>query len=265
MASFDKVIPPGQEGKITLSVKTQNMSSGKFSKSASINCNDPKHPKLKIRLKGEIKNYISVKPSSRIYLAGTEGDIISKSVKIIQHEDSPLKITQIESDIDDKINYELKSVVEGKEYELMVKTQKGLQGRSRGKITLTTNSKKKPNLEIRVNTNLRDILTVAPTALFFGNINITPKPGGPPAKLNLTKKITITKEKGDPVKIEKLIPSSDIIHTKIETKEEGKKYVIIVSLDKGKLQKGLIKETLEIHTNYEKRRVVKVNLKGKVI
>ncbi|MBW2182348.1 MAG: DUF1573 domain-containing protein, partial [Deltaproteobacteria bacterium] len=49
MASFDKVIPPGQEGKVTLSVKTKNMS-GKFAKSATIKSNDPKNPKLRIKL-----------------------------------------------------------------------------------------------------------------------------------------------------------------------------------------------------------------------
>ncbi|MCK5423416.1 MAG: DUF1573 domain-containing protein, partial [Deltaproteobacteria bacterium] len=59
MASFDKVISPGQEGKVTLSVKTNNMS-GKFSKSAKISSNDPKSPSLRIRLKGEVGNYISV-------------------------------------------------------------------------------------------------------------------------------------------------------------------------------------------------------------
>ena len=265
MASFDKVIPSGQEGKVTLSVKTKNMS-GKFSKSATIRSNDPKHPSLKIRLKGELKEYISVKPSTRVYLTGFEGDILNKSLKIINNEDSPLKITHLESDIDDKINYALKPVVEGKEYELMVKTIKDLEGRSRGKITLTTNSEKKPKLEMRVSINFKGELMVSPTSLYFGNIAITtPKKGETPPKLKLTKYITVRKERGNPLKIKKIIPSSDFIHTKIETKEEGKRYIVTVSLDKNKLQKGLIKETLEIHTNYKKRPIYKINVKGKAI
>ena len=155
MASFDTVIPPGQEGKVTLSVKTKNMS-GTFAKSATIKSNDPKNPKLRIKLNGEVKKYISVKPSPRLYLTGYEGDSISKSLKIINHQDTPLKLTRIESTIDDKIDYELKPVTEGKEYELMVKVKEGLKGRSNGKITVTTNSEKKPNLEIRVTINFRD-------------------------------------------------------------------------------------------------------------
>ena len=264
MASFDKVISPGQEGKVTLSVRTKSMS-GKFSKSAKISSNDPKSPSIRIKLKGEVRNYISVKPSTRLYLTGIEGDIITKTLKIINNENSPLKITNLESDMDDKISYELKPVAEGKEYELMVKTLKGQDGRSRGKITLTTNNKNKPKLEIRVSINFRGELMVSPTSLYFGNLTITPKPGESPTKLNLKKFITLRKERGDPIKIEKLVPSSDFIQTKIETKEEGKRYIIIVSLDKKKLKKGLLKETLEIHTNYKKKPVIKINIKGKVL
>jgi hypothetical protein len=264
VARFDKVIPPGQEGKVTLSVKTKNMS-GKFAKSATISSNDPKKPTIKIRLKGEVKQYISVKPSPRLYLTGHEGDIITKTLKIINHQDSPLKLTHIESTIDDKIDYQLKHLAEGKEYELTVKTQKGVDGRSRGKITVTTNNEKKPKIEIRVSINLKDELTISPTTLYFGNINIKSKPDKSPARNNLTKYITVKKEKGDPIKIKKIVPGSDLIHTKIETKEEGKRYIIIVTLDKDKLQEGLINDTLEIHTNYKKRPVVKINLKGKVI
>lgn len=265
MANYDKAIPPGQEGKITLSVKTKNFREGKFTKSATISSNDPKHPFSKIKLKGELKKYISVKPSPRLYLSGYEGDILSKSLKIINNEDSPFRITHVESNIDDKIEYELKPIAEGKEYELMVKTLKGLQKRSRGKITLTTNIEKKPKLEINVSINLRDELIISPNTLHFGNIKITPQPEKPPAKLNLTKYLAVRKERGDPIKIEKIIPSSDLVHTRIDTKEEGKRYIITVSLEKNKLKKGLIKETLEIHTNYKKRPVVTIILKGNVI
>ena len=264
MASFDKVIPPGQEGKVTLSVKTKNMS-GKFAKSATIKSNDPKNPKLRIKLKGEVKKYISVKPSNRLYLTGYEGDIISKSLKIINHQESQLKLTNIESTMDDKIEYDLKPIVAGKEFELMVKTNKELKGRSSGKIKITTNSEKKPNLEISVSINFRDELTISPSTLHFGKISITPVSGKPPARLHLTKHLTVSKQRGDPLKIMKVIPGSDFIHAKIETKEEGKRYSIAVTLDKDKLDKGLITETLEIHTNYEKRPVVKISIKGKVI
>lgn len=263
MASFDKAVPPGQEGKITLSVKTDNMS-GKFNKSATIQSNDPKNPTMRIKLSGEIKQYISVTPSSRLYLTGFEGEVITKSVNITNNEDTPLKITKVTSDIDEKVDYELKTLVNEKEYELTVKNAKDLQGISRGTITLTTTSEKKPTLEIKVSINLRGELVVSPTAIYFGNINLTPiEEKAPP--LILTKYVTVTKEKGDPIKIKKVTSSSNLIQTKVETKEEGKRFTITVSLDKDKLKAGAsINESIEIQTNYKKNPKVKVEVKGTV-
>jgi hypothetical protein len=263
VASFDKAVPPGQEGKITLSVKTDNMS-GKFNKSATIPSNDPKNPTMRIKLSGEIKQYIGITPSSRLYLTGFEGEVITKSVTITNNQDTPLKITKVTSDIDDKIDYELKTLVKEKEYELTVKNGKDLQGISRGTITLTTNSEKKPTLEIKVSINLRGELVVSPTAIYFGNINLTSKEEKAPP-LTLTKYVTVTKEKGDPIKIKKVTSSSNLIQTKVETKEEGKRFTITVSLDKDKLKEGsTINENIEIQTNYKKNPKVKVAVKGTV-
>ena len=265
MTSFDKVIPSGQEGKVTLKVKAKQSRGGKLSKSATVHSNDPKNPTLRLTLTGKVKTFISVEPSNRVYLNGYEGDVISKSLKIINQVKSPLKITELKSNIDDKINYELKPVVEGKEFELTVKTLAGLKGRSNGLITLETNIDKKPKIEIRVSVNFKDDLTVSPNVIHFGRIAITTKPGKTPAKLNLKRNITFKKERGDPVKIQKIVPSSDLIKTSIETREEGKLYKISVSLNKEKLQTGKIEETLEIHTDYKKKPVIKISVRGTVI
>jgi hypothetical protein len=106
VASFDKVIPSGQEGKVNLSVKTKNMR-GKFTKSATIRSNDPQHPSYRIKLKGTIKSYITVQPSPRAYLTGFEGDTLSQKLTISTNEAEPLTITNITSTLDDKITYEM--------------------------------------------------------------------------------------------------------------------------------------------------------------
>ena len=47
MADFDKVIPPGQEGKINLEIAGKKVH-GNFSKSATVYTNDPVHAQLTI-------------------------------------------------------------------------------------------------------------------------------------------------------------------------------------------------------------------------
>ena len=264
MASFDKVIPSGQEGKVTLKVKTSSFKEGKFTKSASIFSNDPKNPSLSVKLTGNVKTYITINPP-RVSLSGFEGDALSSILKITNNEETPLKITHQESNIDDKIKYELKPVVEGKEYELTVNTLPALKGSARGTITLTTTSTKKPKLDIMVAINIQDELAVSPNTIHFGTIRLTTKPGEPPAQLNLTKPLTIRKARGEPFAIKKLTPSSDLLQIKQEVQEEGKIYRIYISLNREKLKQGQLDETLEIKTDYKKKPVIKVNVKGNVM
>jgi len=260
VASFDKVIPSGQEGKVNLSVKTKNMR-GKFTKSATIRSNDPQHPSYRIKLKGTIKSYITVQPSPRAYLTGFEGDTLSQKLTISTNEAEALTITNITSTLDDKITYEIKPLQEGKAYELNVTTREDVQGRAIGRITVTTSSKNKPKLDIPVRINFKNELTISPSTLFFGSISLASQT----LESLITKQIRVSKERGEPLAIEKIIPSSDFIQTAIETTEEGKEYRITVTLEKDKLQKGVLKETLEIYTNYLKKPVFTITLKGKII
>ena len=260
MASFDKVIPPGQEGNVNLSVKTKNMR-GTFSKSATIRSNDPDHPTYRIKLKGIIKNYITVQPSPRAYLTGFEGDTLTQTLTISTNEEEPLTITNITSTLDDHIFYEVKPLYEGRSYELTITTREDSEGRSIGTLTVTTNSKNKPKLEIPVRINFKNELTISPSTLFFGSLPLAP---GAQESL-FTKPVRVSKERGEPLVIEKIVPSSDFITTSVETAKEGKRYRITVTLEKDKLRKGLLTETLKIHTNYQKGPVFTITLKGKII
>jgi hypothetical protein len=234
---------------------------GKFSKSATILSNDPEHPSYRIKLKGTIKNYITVQPSPRAYLTGFEGDTLTQTLTISTNEKEPLTITNITSSLDHRITYEIKPLLEGRSYELTVTTRENSQGRSIGTITVTTSSKQKPKLQIPVRINFKNELTISPSTLFFGSLPLASQT----QESLFTKQIRVRKERGEPLAIEKIVPSSDFIQTAIETTEEGKRYRITVTLEKEKLRKGLLKETLEIYTNYQKKPVFTITLKGKII
>jgi len=237
VASFDKAISPGQEGKVTLKVDTKNKR-GRLNQIANIFSNDPQNPKTKIAIMGSIKHYISVTPSTRLLLQGYHGDKIIKKVTITSHEEQPLKITDITSTIDDKIEYDLKPIEKGKEFSFEIKTPLGIKESFKGKVTLKTNSQKKPKLELKE--------------------TIDPK--------SLKRTVTINKVGGNDLILEKIEPSSDWIMTEIETNQKGEKYTIVINLDKNKLLKGKFKEKVKIHTKHKRSsEVTDIILKGKVI
>lgn len=53
MVKFDRLIKPGQKGRITLSLRLSSRS-GPFIKQAVVRTNDPRRPKITLRLKGII-------------------------------------------------------------------------------------------------------------------------------------------------------------------------------------------------------------------
>ncbi|MBW2553293.1 MAG: hypothetical protein JRE20_04080 [Deltaproteobacteria bacterium] len=262
MASFDKAISPGQEGKVTLKVDTKNKR-GRLNQIANIFSNDPQNPKTKIAIMGSIKHYISVTPSTRLLLQGYHGDKIIKKVTITSHEEQPLKITDITSTIDDKIEYDLKPIEKGKEFSFEIKTPLGIKESFKGKVTLKTNSQKKPKLELVVMGKVRSEVKIAPQFLDFGIID-TKKETIDPKSLKRT--VTINKVGGNDLILEKIEPSSDWIMTEIETNQKGEKYTIVINLDKNKLLKGKFKEKVKIHTKHKRSsEVTDIILKGKVI
>ena len=103
MASFDKAIPPGGEGKISLVVRTEGRS-GELLKSARILSNDPLKPSSTIHIKALIKSPIYVSPSS-VYLYGNEGQQISRVISIIAGLDRSLKLTPVDFNLDKFVKY----------------------------------------------------------------------------------------------------------------------------------------------------------------
>jgi hypothetical protein len=117
---------------------------------ATVFSNDPHNPVTKVSTIVSIKPYIDVVPGTRVFLQGSSGEMLTREVTIVSHEDRAVTIKKITSDIDDKIEYRLQTVKAGKEYRLEIKTRSGLTDVFRGKIIMETDSQKKPTLELSV-------------------------------------------------------------------------------------------------------------------
>jgi hypothetical protein len=260
VASFDKAIPPGQEGKVTLKVNTSKRK-GVFSKSAAVISNDPKTPKTNITLRCNVKQYMSITPHNRINILGFEGDKITKEVTITSFEEHPFEITDITSTLDDKIKYKLKTGKKGREYTLKVNNRSTQAGSFNGNIVVKTDSKKKPHIVLKVNGKLRKEVAVRPATLTFGTVD-TAKDNAD-AK-GAARKIQLKDARKKGFTIKKVKPSSSWIKADIEIKKENKHYIINVTLDRNELPKGKFEETIEIYTSYKKKPMV-VKVKGNAV
>ncbi len=146
MAHYDRVIPPGGEGKITLKVRTRGRQ-GKFIKSARVYTNDPtqKIALLKITAFIKVPIYISTR---YVYFHGTEGQSMTRVVQIEAKLDKPLVLTPKEFNLQNYVDYEVKELQEGKKYMVRFKNKPCPATNYRGYLKIGTNYPEKPELTI---------------------------------------------------------------------------------------------------------------------
>ncbi len=175
MASFDKVIPPGQEGKISFEIDGKRIHEA-FSKSASVSTNDPKHPMLTIALAGKVIPYVEIQPSRQIYLSGMYGEKVSKEIVVSSNEKKKnFKITGLSSNIDDKITYSYAPDTEPGRYKITVwKNPKLPTLNTWGNLNIDTNSERSQRTVIQVSVATRGSILCQPSQLNFGAVKFSP-------------------------------------------------------------------------------------------
>jgi hypothetical protein len=147
--SFDKTIPPGGQGNITLTLKPFSVIH-QFKKDTKVRLNDPDQPMLHLVLTGVAQPFIEIQPSHIVRLRGATGDDIRGQVRFVSHLPTPFQITQFRTTIPDKIEVSLKPEVPDKVYVLEVRNKGQQSGAYAGLIELFTTSKERPRLIVRV-------------------------------------------------------------------------------------------------------------------
>jgi hypothetical protein len=147
--SFDKTIPPGGQGNITLTIKPFSVIH-KFKKESKVSLNDPDQPLVLLTLTGVAQPFIEIQPSHIVRLRGAPGDQLQGQVRFTSHLPGPFQITHYRTTIPDKIDVTLKAEVPDKVYVLTVRNKGQQSGSYAGLIELFTTSKQRPRLIVRV-------------------------------------------------------------------------------------------------------------------
>jgi hypothetical protein len=226
VASFDKVILPGQEGKIRFEIEGKQVH-GTFSKSATVQTNDRKHPQLTITLAGKIIPYIEIQPAATVYLSGIYGEKVFKEL-IVKSNDrkKDFKIHGLSSSMDDKITYAYYPDPEPGRYTVVVwKNPKLPTLNSWGSLTIHSNSEKSPEKVIQVSVATRGLIICQPSQVNFGAVRFTPT--GALAQ-PVEKSVEVFKIEGE-FALRNVEFSSTDYTAEMETVEPGKRYRIKVA------------------------------------
>jgi hypothetical protein len=147
---YDRVIPPGGTGQITLEVDTSKVRA-EFQKKAMVWSNDPQRKSVALYLKGAVKPHISLVPGGYLSLQGVKGRVPAEKLDIINNRKQPFKITRIISDLPDNIIWHLKEIKPGYSYTLKIEDISTKAGQYSGHLVVRTDQLQKPQLVIIVN------------------------------------------------------------------------------------------------------------------
>jgi hypothetical protein len=161
VATYDRRIPPGGQGKITLSIRPYSVLH-QFLKQTRVAVNDPSQPEVVFTMKGVVQPIIEIKPSHIIRFRGNYQDELQGQVRFISHLAKPWEIKAYRTNIPDKIEVNLRVEEPGRVYVLEVRNKSREVGHYAGRIDLATTSEKRPRLIVRVFADLYPLSAVSP-------------------------------------------------------------------------------------------------------
>ena len=148
MARFDRTIPPGGEGRITLRINTRRYQ-GAISKSARVYTNDPLKNFEILTINAFVKGPIYI--SNRyVYLTGMYDKKISRTIVIKANEKKPLKLEKSSFDLSKTVAYRIKEVEPGRVFRIHFTSIPGSVRIYRGALKLKTNYPEKPEIIILI-------------------------------------------------------------------------------------------------------------------
>jgi hypothetical protein len=167
VADFDRTIPPGGEGKITLRLNLKGYQ-GNVKKTATVFSNDLQQSRVTLTLQGTVKSLVEVRPSNTITFRGTASQL-QEQIVTLEGASQPFHITKVENNLEGKISYQMETVEEGKQYKLKISNQMK-QGNYAGYIKCSTDLPQKPLVVVRVLGYVEGEIAVRPQTILVGKL-----------------------------------------------------------------------------------------------
>ncbi len=166
-----KVIPPGGTGEIRVTFHTRRFE-GKQEKTITLYSNDPERPKLRLVVRGIIKKDIAVVPSGVNFGKVKKGQAITRHVRVLELSRNRLEIKKV--DYDPRL-FSVKTSrykdENSRGIDIEITLVPGIPaGRLNEVITLHTNLRKRPRIDVPVWADVLGGIHVEPDMLATGKV-----------------------------------------------------------------------------------------------
>lgn len=271
MADYDKVIPPGEEGKIEVKIWGSKIHPGHFRKTYTATTNDPENPKIVLTINGDVMKVLDF--SKQLSKTGfVDEDFKLETIITVLLDDSITIMgyhwSQKNKDsimLEDHIGVEIEEILEppksekGRKYRLKLWKKKELKsGHYMSELVLETNFKGMKEKAVRVRISVTPDVEVHPRAIFMGEMRVAEG-----TSKSFEKTFRVIAARGDSLKVLKVIPDSKEITVNLKELHKGRAYRGTVMVrPNGNV--GPYSGYLTIVTNYPGYEEIKLLVKGTV-
>src|SRR5713226_5771678 len=269
VADYDKVIKPGETGKVTAHVDTTNFS-GPIAKTVTLETNDPSSPTSTLTIHAVVKPYVEAYPAGFVRFNQLLGDVSTQTVTLYSEEDEPFEIKDVQVPGDwVKVTYKKLEDAErvasiGKagqnqyKVDITVGGPDAKIGPMAEKVRIVTNSKHSPEYPISVTGVIRPTYRVEPTMLNFGEVAVSD--AGATRSVLLHSNDLKTPEQFVVTKVESTVPA---ITTAFKPLAQKGDYEVTLQVAKD-AKPGDIDGSVKIYTSDKLNPVVTVPVKATV-
>lgn len=270
VADFDKVIKPGQTGKVTAHVDTTAFA-GPIAKAVTVESNDTSAPSAQLTIHAVVKPYVEAHPGGFVRFMLLQGEADTQALTIYSEETEPFEIVRVDVPqtwikADFKKIEDPAAIVPGvgrpnqNQYRLAI-TAGGPDakiGPLAEKVRIVTNSQHQPEFFISVTGMIRPSVLVDPYGVNFGEI--LPNDAAGTRAIVLRSGNLKTPETFVVSKAESSIPS---IHATVTPAANKGEYQVTLRVDET-ARPGDINGTVKIYTNDAVNPVVTVPVRGTI-
>jgi len=187
VADFDKLIKPGQSGKITAHVDTTNFT-GPISKAVTIQSNDPETPAAQVTISATVKPYVEAYPAGFVRYTLLQGEEQTQTITLYSEDETPFEILSITTPGDwvkvkhAKITSDAERIKAGRAGQNQYKIDVTVGGDTApvgpltDKVVFKTTSKFQPEYRLSLSGVVRPTYIVAPSVLNFGEVSAASGP-----------------------------------------------------------------------------------------
>jgi Protein of unknown function (DUF1573) len=268
VADFDKIIKPGQTGKVTAHVDTTNFA-GPIAKAVTLETNDAATPNAQLTITAIVKPYVDAFPAGFVRFNMLQGDVDKQTLTIFSEDEVPFEIVKVESPQEwIKVDYKKaegsdvqkigRSGQNQYKFDVTVGGPDVRVGPLAEKIHIITNSKFQPDYWVSVSGVVRPTYRVDPTAVNFGDV--APTDSAATRVIMLRSNDLKTPERFVVDKVE-----SGVAGVTAAIKPTDKKGEFELTLQVAKDAKpGALDGTVLVHTNDTVKPLVTIPVKGMV-